>query len=283
MYSVLDLGSNSFHLVIADKDGARIDIVKTLSIKVQLAEALAQSGKISREAHERAIAALKEFRHVLLEHPVTHFCVVGTNTLREAKNAGRFIQDANALGFPVNVISGVQEAYYIYRGTHAFLSHTDRQRLVIDIGGGSTEFAVGAGDEPDLLDSLPLGCVTLASIAQPNDDAITHKTLARLRRTIHEVLDRQLNPAFYDHAWDEVYASSGTAKMLRNIARANNLGDGTLTQQTLMDIEDRAVKLGSVRALERLEGLKPNRRTVFPSGLAILQSIMDHLGIDHID
>ena len=230
MYAVLDLGSNSFHLVIAEKRDHRIVIQKTLSNKVQLAESLAQTGRISREAFERAMAALREFRAELAAYPVTHFCVVGTNTLRQAKNAPRFIQEANAIGFPINVISGVQEAFYIYQGAHSFLPHTDKKRLVFDIGGGSTEFALGAGDEPELLDSLELGCVTYASLTEGKDN-ISHKMLARIRRKVHEVLDQHLNPEFYQHDWEEIYASSGTAKMLRSILRANKLTDGTITQK----------------------------------------------------
>jgi exopolyphosphatase/guanosine-5'-triphosphate,3'-diphosphate pyrophosphatase len=285
MYAVLDLGSNSFHLVIAEKAGGRINILDTLNNKVQLADGLNETGKISRQAFERANAALDEFRHELSKYPITSLCIVGTSTLREAKNAARFIQEANARGFPVNVISGVQEAYYIYQGVHALLPPPEKQRLVFDIGGGSTEFAVGANSEPVLLDSLPLGCVTLRPVLEAVDahEKITRKVLAKIRRKVHEVLDKQLNPKFYELDWNETYASSGTAKMLRSIARANKFSDGTITAKSLIDIEDRAIDLGSYQALEKLDGLKANRRNVFICGLAIMQGIMDHLGLDHVE
>jgi exopolyphosphatase/guanosine-5'-triphosphate,3'-diphosphate pyrophosphatase len=285
MYAVLDLGSNSFHLVIAEKAGGRINILDTLNHKVQLADGLNETGKISRQAFERASTALDEFRHELSRYPITCLCIVGTSTLREAKNAARFIQEANARGFPVNVISGIQEAYYIYQGIHALLSPASKQRLVFDIGGGSTEFAVGSSAEPELLDSLPIGCVTYCPLMDTtaSTEKITRKTLAKIRRKVHEVLDKKLKPEFYELDWEEVYASSGTAKMLRAIARANKLDDGTITSKSLLEIEDMAIDLGSYQALEKLAGLKPNRRNVFVSGLAIMQGLMDHLGLDHVE
>lgn len=285
MYAVLDLGSNSFHLVIADKCNGKPAILKTMNSKVQLADGLSQTGKISKEARERALAALKEFREELIKHPIIFFCVVGTNTFREAKNAVKFMEEANALGFPINVISGVQEAYYIYQGIQAFLPPSEQQRLIFDIGGGSTEFAVGCGAEPLLLDSLSIGCVTYrsADAQDERDEKITRKSLAKIRRKVHEVLDEKLNPDFYELDCEEIYASSGTAKMLSSVLRENKLTDGTITLKALQELENRAIDLGSSFALSRLDGLKSNRRNVFVSGLAIMQSIMDHLGLDHVD
>jgi exopolyphosphatase/guanosine-5'-triphosphate,3'-diphosphate pyrophosphatase len=285
MYAVLDLGSNSFHLVIAEQRNGKTHILKTMNSKVQLAEGLNQTGKISKEARERALLALKEFREELVKYPILYFCVVGTNTFREAKNAAKLLEEANALGFPINVISGVDEAYYIYQGVQAFLPPSDKQRLIFDIGGGSTEFAVGCGTEPLILDSLPIGCVTYQSTDTlgERDEKITRKTLAKIRRKVHEVLDEKLNPDFYELDCEEIYASSGTAKMLSGVLRENKLTDGTITLKALQELEDRAIDLGSSLALSQLAGLKINRRNVFISGLAIMQSIMDHLGLDHVD
>lgn len=284
MYAVVDLGSNSFHLVIAEKRNGRTNIIKTMNSKVQLADGLSQTGKISKESRERAFTAFKEFRQELSNHDIELFCVVGTNTFREAKNAAKFMEEANALGFPVNVISGLQEAYYIYQGVQAFLPISEKQRLIFDIGGGSTEFALGNGYEPLMMDSLSIGCVTYRGDAsEQRDEKITRKSFAKLRRRAHEVLDQKLNPAFYEMDWEEIYASSGTAKMLSVVLRENKLTDGTITQRALLDLEKMAIDLGSSFALSQLTGLKANRRTVFVSGLAIMQSIMDHLGMDHVD
>ena len=284
MYAVLDLGSNSFHLVIAERRNDKTGILKTLNSKVQLAEGLSQTGKISKEARERALAAFREFREELARYPIERFCVVGTNTFREAKNAAKLMEEANAMGFPINVISGMQEAYYIYQGVQAFLPVSQSPRLVFDIGGGSTEFAVGHGSEPLITDSLSIGCVTYRSeAADARDEKITRKSLAKIRRKVHEVLDEKLNPDFYELDWEEIYASSGTAKMLSGVLRENKLTDGAITLKALQEMEDRVIRLGSASALSQLAGLKSNRRNVFVSGLAIMQSIMDHLGLDHVD
>ena len=285
MYAVLDLGSNSFHLVIAEKRNDKIHIVKTCNSKVQLGDGLSRSGKISKEARERALAAFRDFRKEMADYTIERFCVVGTNTFREAKNAASLMEEANALGFPINVISGLQEAFYIYQGVQTWLPATGEDRLVFDIGGGSTEFAFGAGEHPQLMDSLPLGCVTHQSddMRDKGEEKITRKLFARLRRRVHDVLDKRLNQDFYEREWQDCYASSGTAKMLSTVLRENKLTDGTITETALRELETLAVELGSSNHLDKLAGLKPNRRNVFTSGLAIMQSIIDHLGIDHVD
>ena len=285
MYAVLDIGSNSFHMVIAEKRNGKLVILQTMNSKVQLAEGLMQTGKISKNARERAFATLKEFRLALSKYPITYFCAVGTSTLREARNAARFIEEAKAMGFPINVISGMEEAFYIYQGVHNFLPVSDKQRLIFDVGGGSTEFAIGNKATPLFMDSLPIGCVTLRSSnnAEQKDEKITHKTLAKTRRKVHEMLEHKLNSDFYALEWDEVYATSGTAKMLSTVLRENKLTDGVITPKALLTLEDIIVDLGVTSALNQLTGLKANRRSVVVSGLAIMQSIMDHLGMDHVD
>jgi exopolyphosphatase/guanosine-5'-triphosphate,3'-diphosphate pyrophosphatase len=285
MYAVLDLGSNSFHLVIAERKNGKVNIVKTCNSKVQLGDGLNHTGKISKEARERALEAFKGFRREMSSYSIERFCVVGTNTFREAKNAAKLMEEANALGFPINVISGLQEAFYIYQGVNSFLLPAEEPRLIIDIGGGSTEFAVGMTDVPLLLDSLPIGCVTArsAELSEKGEEKITRKSLAKLRRQIHEILDEGLNQQFYEMDWHECYASSGTAKMLSGVLRENKLSDGTITETALKQLEALAIDLGSTAELEKLPGLKANRRNVFTCGLSIMQSIMDHLGLEHIE
>lgn len=285
MYAVLDLGSNSFHLVIAERRDGKVNIVKTLNNKVQLGEGLSRNGKISKEARDRALDTFKDFRREMSNYTLERFCVVGTNTFREAKNAAKLMEEANALGFPINVISGLQEAFYIYQGVTAFLPPAEEPRLVFDIGGGSTEFVVGLTEAPLLLDSLPIGCVTArsAELSEKGEEKITRKSLAKLRRQIHEILDERLNPEFYDIDWHECYASSGTAKMLSQILRENKLSDGSITETALKKLESMTIDLGSTAALEKIPGLKANRRNVFTSGLSIMQSIMDHLGLEHVE
>lgn len=285
MYAVLDLGSNSFHLVIAERKDGKVHIVKTHNNKVQLGDGLNRGGKITREARDRALQAFKEFRQEMSPYTIERFCVVGTNTFREAKNAARLIEEANALGFPINVISGMQEAFYIYQGVMAFLPPASEPRLVFDIGGGSTEFAIGHSELPLLLDSLPMGCVTArsAELSEQGEEKISRKNLAKIRRRIHEMLDERLNPAFYEMDWHECYASSGTAKMLSQVLRENKLTDGTITETALLELEALAIDLGSIAALDQLPGLKANRRNVFTSGLSIMQSIMDHLGLEQVE
>ncbi len=282
MYAIVDLGSNSFHVVIAEKCEGRVTPIKTLSSKVQLAEGIEQSGKISKTARQRAILAFQDFQQELTHYPIEQFCVVGTNALRVAKNAQKFMQQANGLGFPINVISGEQEAFYIYRGVQYRLPAEDKSRLVFDIGGGSTEFAVGRDSKnPELMDSLSIGCVSCQHLLK--EETLTHKSFAKAREKLHNVLDKKLHADFYRHGWQDVYASSGTAKMLSNVLRQSGISDGSITLSGLVELEARAVKLSSVFRLNHLPGLKANRRNVFASGLTLMHSIMEHLDIKHVE
>jgi exopolyphosphatase/guanosine-5'-triphosphate,3'-diphosphate pyrophosphatase len=284
VYAVLDLGSNSFHLVVAKQGHGKIEIVHTYSKKVQLAEGLSENGKILKSARERALEALREIRRELSSFSLEHFCVVGTNTFREARNAANFIEQVNALGFPVNVISGLQEAYYVFLGAQAFLPHCSEPRLIFDIGGGSTEFALGTGEISRLASSLPIGCVVNRLQDSGSDnEKITRKDIAKIRRIVHDILDKKLDSAFYDMEWSECYASSGTAKMLSSVLRETGITDGAITETGLQELETKAINIGKTNLLDKLPGLKPGRRNVFISGLAIMQSIIDHLGIDHVD
>lgn len=164
LIAAIDLGSNSFHMVVAKAHHTEIRILERLGEKVQLAAGIDEARMLSEEAMERGLECLKRFAQLINGMPSGAVRIVGTNALREARNRNEFIQRAEAiLGHPVEVISGREEARLIYLGVSHTLADTPGKRLVADIGGGSTEFIIGQRFEPLLRESLQMGCVASPS------------------------------------------------------------------------------------------------------------------------
>ena len=268
MLVALDLGSNSFHMLIAERMDSTFKVVERFSQKVQLGEGVANTGKISEAAMARAMVCLMEFRQHINHYPVSAIGVVGTKTFRTANNVAPLLRQAEQLGFTIDVISGEREAELIYRGVAFALPNDDQERLVIDIGGGSTEFAMGINHKHFLLRSLSVGCVSwrdrfFASGNINKDDFKTAVTAAR------------------EHIYMCRHASSGTAKMLATIARDMGFSDGTLTLDVLKSIRDAVLAFETVEQIE-LPGLKALRQTVLLPGLAIMTAVMRELNIQKI-
>ena len=279
MLAALDLGSNSFHMLIAEKSGNSFKVIERFSEKVQLGEGVATTGKVCEIARARAVVCLADFREAINRYPITAIAAVGTKTFRTASNIGPLLRDAEKLGFNIEIVSGEREAQLIYSGVSSNLPNDNQQRLVIDIGGGSTEFIVGFNRTPLLLRSLDLGCVSwhdrfFSSDTVEKDDFREAMIAAREHIYLNQ---RQLSAV----GWENVYASSGTAKMLSNIAKEQKYTDGTLTMDALKNIRDDALAFPRVYQIE-LPGLKSSRQNVLLPGLAIMMAIMKELGIPAI-
>lgn len=276
MLAAIDLGSNSFHMLIAERAGNSFRIVERFSQKVQLGEGVATTGKISDAARVRARNCLAGFRTAVDRHPVTALAAVGTKTFRTASNIAPLLHDAAQLGFNIEIVSGEREAELIYRGVASSLPEDGEHRLVIDIGGGSTEFAIGVNARPLLLRSLDLGCVSwrdrFFSADRTNREDFREATIAA-REHIY-LCHRELAAV----GWQQVYASSGTAKMLGAIAREQKYSDGSLTLEVLKAIREDALMFPRIQQIE-LPGLKPSRQGVLLPGLAIMTAIMKELAI----
>jgi exopolyphosphatase/guanosine-5'-triphosphate,3'-diphosphate pyrophosphatase len=177
-YAALDLGSNSFHLLIASFQDDKLRIIDRHKDMVRLAAGLSEDGVLAEDAQQRALESLAKVANRLRGVPRSQVRIVGTNTLRAASNAGDFMQRAEAiLGLPINIISGTEEARLVYLGVANDLAVEKQKRLVIDIGGGSTELVAGK-QNPKLLESLPMGCVSY-SMRFFNDGDISEKAFKR--------------------------------------------------------------------------------------------------------
>lgn len=279
MLAALDLGSNSFHLLIAEPVDGGFRVVERFSEKVQLGEGVAATGRISEAAMARAQDCLRDFRTALDRHHITALRAVGTKTFRIANNVAGLLLQAEQLGFSIEIISGEREAELIYRGVCHYLPDDNAVRLVVDIGGGSTEFAMGVNHKPFLLRSLSLGCVTWRDrFFSDGNVSRDHFKVAVTAAREHVYLHRHELLAV---RWQQVYGSSGTAKMLSAIAQAMELSDGVLTLDVLKSIRDAALAFDTVTKMD-LPGLKASRQSLLLPGLAIMLGVVRELSIEHV-
>ena len=282
LIAAIDIGSNSFHLAIARLDHGEVRKVVSMSEKVQLAAGLNEHNILGAAAERRGLECLSQFVARLDSVPPKRIRVVATNALRQAKNANDFIKRANEiLPKPIEVIAGREEARLIYLG----VSHTNAssdKRLVIDIGGGSTEFIIGQGFEPLLTESLQMGCVayTKAFFA---DGKITDKAFNNaITAARKQILG--INGQYQKTGWSSVIGSSGTIKAVRNVLVSKGWADEQerITYEGIKKLEHLLLTIGDVKDIE-LEGVKEHRKAVFPAGVAVLRAAMKVLGIETID
>ena len=279
LMAAIDLGSNSFHLAIARLDHGEVRKVVSMSEKVQLAAGLDDNNFLGEDAERRGLECLSRFAARLDAVPPERIRIVATNALRRAKNASDFIKQANQiLPKPIEIIAGREEARLIYLG----VSHTNAssdKRLVVDIGGGSTEFIIGQGFEPLLTESLQMGCVAFTKRFFA-DGKITEAAFTRaIAAARKEVL--AINGQYQETGWSSVIGSSGTIKAVRNVLVSKGWSDDQecVTYQGVKKLEKLLVKIGDVNDIE-LTGVKEHRKAVFPAGVAVLRAVMKVLGIE---
>ncbi len=279
LFAAIDLGSNSFHIIIARELGGRMQIIDRHKEMVRLRAGLQPDGGLSPDAQERALACLRRFGQLIKAIPAENVRCVGTNTLRNMKHSTEFLKQAReALGHDIHIISGQEEARLIYLGVAHGLPHSDEQRLVIDIGGGSTEFIIGHHTTCEHLTSTEMGCVSFSQQFFA-DGALTGKRFDRAVTRAQQIL-RPYSRPLRELGWDAVYGASGTIKALGGIIRANGWGEH-ITPDGLRRIRDRLIEAGHVDALA-LDGLKAERRPVIAGGLAVLMGAVEALEIDRL-
>lgn len=283
LLAAVDLGSNSFRLLIGRVErtrvGHQIRPIDSLKETVRLAAGLDVDGTLNVEAQNRAFGALHRFGERLRSFSPDAVRAVATSTLRVARNASRVLGTAEAaLGFPIEVIAGREEARLIYIGAAHGLPADDADRLVVDIGGGSTECIIGASYEPKLMESTTVGCVSLSRRFFP-EGAVAAASFERAYYTAREAI-APTALAYRNHGWDYAVGTSGTAKALWQIAHGN-FGCEHLTRDALAQLEYLLVKAGHADRV-KLEGLRADRRPVLAGGLALMSAIFDELCIDEM-
>ena len=276
LLAAVDLGSNSFHLAIGRVVESQIYPLDSLREVVRLGGGLTAEKRIDRATQARALEALAKFGERLRGFPKQAVRAVGTNTLRVAKNAPQFLRDArDALGFPIEVIAGREEARLIYLGVAHSLPAGNQKRLAVDIGGGSTEVTIGVGLEPQLTASLYMGCVSYSLRFFPDGrvDKARMKAAELAARQELAGIVKEYNAA----GWQEAVGSSGTVKALADLLAQNGYAEEGITHEGLERLRSHLIKL---ERADDLPGLRHDRAPVLPGGLAIMLAVFDGFGIE---
>jgi exopolyphosphatase/guanosine-5'-triphosphate,3'-diphosphate pyrophosphatase len=284
LLAAVDLGSNSFRLSIgrvAVQDGVKhIFQIDRLKETVRLAAGLNSAKILDDESIERAIEVLHRFGERLRSFHPDRVRAVATNTFRVARNVPDFLPRAEqALGFPIEVIAGREEARLIYTGVSHTLPASNEKRLIVDIGGGSTEVIIGRGDEPVLMSSLYMGCVSYSRQFFP-DGVIDHHSMKMAEVAARREIEVITKP-YRKMGWVTAIGSSGTAKALYAILTEGKLSSGGITRDGLIRLRDKLVKAGSVIPSD-LPGIKLERADVLPGGLAIMRAFFDEMQVDRM-
>ena len=280
--AAVDLGSNSFHLQIGRVVDGQIYPLDSLREVVRLGAGLTAEKRIDCATQAAALDTLARFAERLRGFARPAVRAVGTNALRVAKNSPQFLREARAvLGFPIEVISGREEARLIYIGVAHSMppaqGDKNARRLVVDVGGGSTECIIGTGLEPQLTESLYMGCVSY-SLKFFDDGKIDKGRMKAAELAARQELS-SLRKQYKEAGWDEAVGSSGTARSIENILRENELAAEGITREGLDKLKNMLIKTGEADP-DRIKGLRPNRALVLPGGVAILSAALDELGIE---
>lgn len=279
--AAVDLGSNSFHMLIARVVDGEPVVIDRLREPVRLAWGLDEKRRLSAEARERALAALERFGQRIRHIPPHRVRAVGTNTLRKARKGERFLEEAQrALGHTIDVISGREEARLIYLGVAHSQADDLEPRLVVDIGGGSTELILGERFEAFETHSLHMGCIAFTKRFFP-EGKIRRRGMEEAVLTARAEL-QTIERRFRDFGWGRAVGASGTVRATAEVLRANGWARDGITPVGLQKLDKALRSAGQVSRLS-LEGLKPERARVFPGGVAILIALFEALGIERME
>ncbi len=282
MYACIDLGSNSFHILIAEYIDGQIKIVERCSDSVQLGEDVRKTGSISPAAFKRGLDCLQHFKTLMDQYPLEQYWALGTNTFRVTDNVQKFIEAARDIGIEISPISGVQEAVLIYAGVTSTLPVSENHRLVIDIGGGSTEVIIGHNNSRLLTESMAIGSVAWRDkfFSPKTPDPILLDEQLDAATAASESVFNGISLAMRKAGWHEAYASSGTVKMLAAICQAHGFGKGEIKLAALIALKPRII--AAIAGDEDLPGLKERRRELLLPGLAVLVGLMQCYAVDSI-
>ena len=278
MFAAVDLGSNSFRLHIGRHDGEVIRVIKSARDSIRLAAGLDSQGNLSRQAIQSAIDCLQRFREILVVYPIDAIRVVATNTIRIAKNSADFLSELEAaIGCPIEIISGEEEGRLIYMGVSNSLAIPGERRLVIDIGGGSTEVVLGRGHEIIKVESFSVGTVKHSQNFFP-EGKITEQGFDAAILAVRSLLE-DATPSYQPEFWRNAYGSSGTVRVISDAITKNGFGDPEITLKTLNTLKEYCIKTGNTDQLA-LQGIKPERVAMVVGGLSILIALFQEFNIE---
>lgn len=278
LLGAVDLGSNSFRVEIGQVHGDRITAQSYWKETIRLAGGFDEAGALTPEAQARALGALSRFRERLGNLPPERVRAVGTQAMRAATNSAEFLKKAEAaLGYKIDILSGHEEARLVFKGCARTLPPSEKRRLIVDIGGASTELIIGEGLEAERCESFRIGCVN-TSIRFFQDGRITAKSIERAVLACQAELEESIT-RFGAGNYEEAFGSAGTFGAMSDIARASGWSDGTVTLEHLERIRKQLLEAKDVKNI-RFDGLKEDRKEVIAGGLAVLLAVYKTLGIE---
>ena len=276
--AAIDLGSNSFHMIVARLHNGQLIVVDKLREMVRLAEGITEQETLLPEVEERAIACLERFGQRLRDFPQGSVRAVGTNTLRNASQAGDFLLRAEqALGHPIDIITGVEEARLIYLGVSHGIAENSGQRLVMDIGGGSTELIIGEAFNPRYMQSLEMGCVSMTRRFFADGEINNKRIQAALLAATAEVAPHQ--KTFKKLGWQQAIGASGTIRATRAVLMENGWSSEGVTLSGLRTLVEKLAEFPTIKDIS-LPGLNAERAPVFLGGALVLFATFEKLGIE---
>jgi exopolyphosphatase/guanosine-5'-triphosphate,3'-diphosphate pyrophosphatase len=280
LLAAVDLGSNSFHLVVARYEHGSLRLIDRLRDSVRMAMGLRANGSLDPEHRERALTCLACFGQRLRALPHERVRAVATHTVRRLAHPQAFLLPAEtALGHPIEIVSGREEARLIYLGVSHDLAESAQRRLVVDIGGGSTEFIIGQGFDALETESIQVGCVA-STLRFFGDGKFTPKRWRQAQTEIAVEL-QQFAEDYRARGWGEAIGSSGTAKAIGSVVQANGWSEQGISASSLVRLRDAILEAGSVDNL-RLAGLAEDRTPIIAGGVAILETVFTMFGLEHM-
>jgi exopolyphosphatase/guanosine-5'-triphosphate,3'-diphosphate pyrophosphatase len=278
--AAVDLGSNSFHMIVCSLNNGNLQTIDRLKEMVRLASGLDANNVLDENTQNRALACLERFGQRVRNFPPGSVRIVGTNTLRTAKNAGQFLIKAEqALNHPIHIISGIEEARLIYLGVAYSLSSNANLRLVMDIGGGSTEYIIGTGDTPKEKESLHMGCVSVSN-AFFKDGRLSKNAFNQASLFAEQKLE-PFQRKFQRNNWDEAIGASGSLRAIAKVLQATNWSNNGITRDGLDKLVIHINQCNHINELN-LPELDAERLPVFTGGVAIVHATFKSLGIEQM-
>ena len=280
-FAGVDNGSNSFHMVVANFVDGRALIVDRIKEMVRLAGGLDENRRLTDEAMEIALQCLERFGQRIASIPGSNIRAVGTNTLRQARNGVEFLNAANsALGHEIEIISGREEARLVYLGVANTIFNDTDKRLVVDIGGGSTELIIGKGVSANITESLFMGCVSISQ-RYFADGEITAKRMRKARITALQELEN-IKEIYRIYGWDKAIGTFGTIHAVADVVTGQGWSDSVITADALSKLREALITAGHIDNFE-FEGLSPNRIPVFVGGVVVLSAVFEALEIESME
>ena len=276
-YAAIDLGSNSFHMLVARREHGELRVLDRIREMVRLGGGLGEHGNLDPQVRQRALDCLSRFGQRLRGIPANNLRAVGTQTFRRLKNADEFLTEVeNALECPVDIIAGREEARLVYLGVSQWVAGPRQKKLVMDIGGGSTELIIGDGADPIELESMQFGCVSVTNRFF-SDGKISARALRKAQRAVASEL-QELQTIYRKVGWQTAIGSSGTFRSAASMCEANGWCAKGVTPRALKKLKQKALSFKTIEDIN-IDGLSERRKPVFIGGLAVLLACFKALAI----